>query len=411
MKKITEAVVIGVKNQSDKRLFPFDNEPKGNTEICGRSLLTWTLRELAYSGIKRVIVVESRETPYLGIPSLPGIEIRKVTSEEPLANESQALECALPYIENKRFVLARDDRIDCAPILRLMMNDQSDGTILAGRIVSRKRARQYGILEFVDDTGKIACAINEKPVVPRSNVRVTAVYILTRDFIEEMRPRLFEDELSDYIARRHASVVYADKYPEITCKYWPDFLKVMNEMFRRRRKNVQRIHSNTSVDKSARFFGPVIIDDGAKINANTIIIGPAYIGKRSVIGVNCLASGSSIAEDSCVESGSLIVNSLIGPGANISYSRLLHSVIGRNCNICSTTTLNCQPGDKPIAMRLFSFRLDRGSAPLMIASGKRIIGAAFGNDCCLADCTLMPGATIGPDHNIVHQLIETYVNP
>ena len=98
------------------------------------------------------------------------------------------------------------------------------------------------------------------------------------------------------------------------------------------------VHAQAKVSPSARISGPVSIQAGARIDAGSVILGPAIIESGSVVGP------SAVIRSSVLWSGSKV-----GPGACVSNSVLAHdAVVPQKAFIqnkaCLATTLN--PGDR-----------------------------------------------------------------
>jgi len=400
---IDEAIVTGVRDESDRRLFPFDDELKGNKRLCGKSILELTLDQLAKIGITQVILAEPQKMSFDNVSKIPGMRVRRIVAQ----TESQALNNASPYLKGKRFAFVRDDRIDAGDILQKMIT-AGNKTVLAGRKVSEERSKDYGIFEFADNHNILASAIREKPKIPPSRIRATAAYLLTAEFAQKIDPdRLFEDELSDYIERGFAPVVRIDDLPAITYKRWPDLLGLMNWKLG---QTTALIHPGAKIDKNAKLIGPVAVDDKATISAGAVLIGPAYIGQKTEVAVGCRISGSSIGQDCKIYGQSTIANSLIDNETTVYKSRISNSVIGHGCNIEYTEIMHCLPLGRNVRMDSFNYLPDQGSVPAIISSRTSMLGTALGNDCVLNSCTIMPGSAIGPKQILLQQLVKPIKN-
>ena len=149
----------------------------------------------------------------------------------------------------------------------------------------------------------------------------------------------------------------------------------------------KKIKSNM-IAKSASIKGSVWIDADVKILEGAMIIGPAFIGKGSVIGQN-----------------SLIRESMIGRGCVIGYSsEIVRSFIGDNCwfhmNYVGDSVVsdNVSLGAGAI---FANFRLDESVIKSTIAgkkieTGRTKLGAIVGTDTRIgANSTIMPGIKIG----------------
>ncbi len=108
--------------------------------------------------------------------------------------------------------------------------------------------------------------------------------------------------------------------------------------------------------------GPVIIDDEAQIMHNSVIIGPAYIGKRSVIKIGSkIYQNTSIGEFCKV--GGEIEGSVIHGFSNKQHDGFLgHSYIGEWCNLgADTNNSDLKNNYSPVKVELNGQLVDTGS--------------------------------------------------
>jgi exosortase len=66
---------------------------------------------------------------------------------------------------------------------------------------------------------------------------------------------------------------------------------------------------NVQIDESARLFGPIMIEAGARVDSGAVIFGPVLIGKKATIGQN-----------TCIEQSVLWENAKVGPDCRIRRS-------------------------------------------------------------------------------------------
>lgn len=87
--------------------------------------------------------------------------------------------------------------------------------------------------------------------------------------------------------------------------------------------------------------GPIYIDDNVKILGNSVINGPCYIGKRTIIMPHTFLRNGVSCGENCVLAGE-IKNTIIGNNSNKGhYGYLGDSIIGNFCNFgAGTTTSN-----------------------------------------------------------------------
>lgn len=109
------------------------------------------------------------------------------------------------------------------------------------------------------------------------------------------------------------------------------------------------ISPKAEIDPGARVYGPVAVMDGAKVQADAIIIGPTIIEKNvsvghgslivdsvlwpgAVVGADCEVHRSLLTENACVGEGEILEEKLIFPNQRAIPSRLHGSVFKRFSN-------------------------------------------------------------------------------
>jgi UDP-N-acetylglucosamine diphosphorylase/glucosamine-1-phosphate N-acetyltransferase len=142
--------------------------------------------------------------------------------------------------------------------------------------------------------------------------------------------------------------------------------------------------------------GPVVVDEGAKIMANAVIIGPVYIGKNSTIKV-----GSKIYEGTSIgpvcKVGGEVEESIFQAYSNKQHDGFLgHSYLGEWINIGADTNNS-------------DLRNDYGQVPLYfypkkkkVDTGCQYVGVVFGDHSKTGiNCTINTGTVIGVGCNVV----------
>jgi glucose-1-phosphate thymidylyltransferase len=120
-----------------------------------------------------------------------------------------------------------------------------------------------------------------------------------------------------------------------------------------------------------------------------VVRGPAYIGRRTLVGVNAFVREFMDAEDGVIiGSHSEVKRSIIQPGAYLgSYTYVTDSVIGEKASLSPyVVTLNMLPGDRvPPRLKEAAYRL----------SGIAKLGAVIGREARIgARAVLRPGSTV-----------------
>jgi len=72
-----------------------------------------------------------------------------------------------------------------------------------------------------------------------------------------------------------------------------------------------QIGSGVTIHESARLRGPVIVQDGARIDANATIIGPSIIGASATVGAGALVVQSVVKPEAAVAAGAVVRHRLV----------------------------------------------------------------------------------------------------
>lgn len=73
-------------------------------------------------------------------------------------------------------------------------------------------------------------------------------------------------------------------------------------------------HASAKVHPTARLVGSVWIDEGAQIGANSLIMGPALIGPKTVVNDGCVVRASAIMHDARLSATTELIQAVIAPG-------------------------------------------------------------------------------------------------
>jgi len=149
--------------------------------------------------------------------------------------------------------------------------------------------------------------------------------------------------------------------------------------------------------------GPVIVDNGAKVMPNSVIYGPCYIGKKSLIKAGAtIYEGTTIGEVSKV--GGEVEESIIHSFSNKQhYGFLGHSYIGRWCNLgAGTSNSDLKNNYGNIKIQIGNEKID---------TGKIFMGMLMGDHSKTAiNTSINTGSVIGVMCNIfVRDFPDKYV--
>jgi UDP-N-acetylglucosamine diphosphorylase / glucose-1-phosphate thymidylyltransferase / UDP-N-acetylgalactosamine diphosphorylase / glucosamine-1-phosphate N-acetyltransferase / galactosamine-1-phosphate N-acetyltransferase len=152
----------------------------------------------------------------------------------------------------------------------------------------------------------------------------------------------------------------------------------------------QTISPEAYVSEQAAIVGDVIIEAGAKVFPGAGIVGPAYIGKDTIVGNGALVRHAMVLNNCQVGFTTEVARSYVADGVNLHACRVLDSIFAENVNFsagCTTANL----------------RIDKGIVPTTVkgqrmASGRDKFGSVIGAGAFLGvDVMTMPGTKIGAD--------------
>lgn len=146
--------------------------------------------------------------------------------------------------------------------------------------------------------------------------------------------------------------------------------------------------------------GPIVLDAGASIGANSVLQGPVYIGKySSVLPLAHIHSGTSIGP-MCKVGGEVATSIFLGYSNKAHYGFVGHSYIGQWVNLgAGTTTSNLKNTYGPIKMHIGAKQIetDRRFLGSMIGDHtKTAIGTRLMTGSYIGFCSLLAGSDLPP---------------
>ncbi|MBU4310778.1 glucose-1-phosphate thymidylyltransferase, partial [bacterium] len=291
-----------------KQLIPIANKP----------ILFYGLEAIADAGIKDVgiIVGETKEEikEAVGAGKKWGLKVTYIEQEVPLGL-AHAVKISQNYLKDEPFVMYLGDNLikeGLASLVREFKRKKPNALILLSRV---KEPQRFGVAEL--EKGKIV-RLTEKPKRPKSDLALVGVYMFDKNIFEavnNIKPSWRKEyEITDaiqYLIDKKYKV-----HSHIIQGWWKDTGKV-EDVLEANRLILESIQTKIEgrVDGDSRITGRVIVERGARV-INSVIRGPAIIGKRSKI-----------------------INSYIGPftsiywGTTIKNSEMEHSIVMEETNI------------------------------------------------------------------------------
>lgn len=162
----------------------------------------------------------------------------------------------------------------------------------------------------------------------------------------------------------------------------------------------QNISKDAQISENSKISGNVIIESGVKIFDFSVISGPVYIGKNTIIGNHSLVRNSHIGEDSCIGQGTEVARSYLRDKVFTHQNYIGDSVIDSNVNFgAGCRTGNLRHDKKNISVFVKNSLLDSGKDKLGIFCGSNV---RFG-----INTSFFPGISIGSNSQLFPHLILT----
>jgi glucose-1-phosphate thymidylyltransferase len=311
---------------SAKQLVPVANKP----------VLFYGLEAIAQAGITDVGVIvgdtvkEIQEA--VGDGSRFGLDVTYIAQSAPLGL-AHAVLIARDYLGEDDFVMYLGDNFIVGGIAELVEEfrvRRPDAQILLTQVSDPSA---FGVAELGPD-GRIA-TLEEKPERPKSDLALVGVFLFTSAVHEAVRairpsPR-GELEISDAI--QWLIDEQKDVRSMTITGYWKDTGNVV-DMLEVNRAVLEKLERQVegTVDGASEIVGRVQILAGAEVRGSRIV-GPAIIGRGTVISDSYVGPFTSIDED-CRITDSEIEFSIVLRGSSIEgASRVECSLIGRNVEV------------------------------------------------------------------------------
>lgn len=402
---MSQPIAVILAAGANSRFFPFNTRiHKSGYTLFGQSLFARTIQGLEEAGIKKVIVIENprdhqqQSLKKLIEPLALDIEIEEIIQPEPLGM-GNALLLAKSQLTEK-FIVTFPYLIDSNVSIKKLIDEQGqDGSLL---VTTTDEPWLYGILST--EGSKITGIIEKpEPGSEPSNLKAQGTYLLSPTYLEylEKQPEVeynFEHALDAFFKDKHVTAVTADiDIPPL--KYPWHFFEFQSYLFTRviSMPSPQATISPTAVIDDSK--GPVVIEEGAKINDFVKIVGPAYIGKNVLIGDYSFIRESSIEKDAVVGANTEIVRSILFEGVTIHYSYIADSIVGNNTRIAAGfISANRRYDRKIIKAEVKGEKVTTGKDGFGVCMGESVetgIGVKTMPGVCIgAEARVFPGITL-----------------
>ncbi|MBI2831084.1 MAG: NTP transferase domain-containing protein [Chloroflexi bacterium] len=379
-----------------QRLRPFTiTKPKAMISIADKPILAHVVEALAQIGIRNIVLVvgykREQVFDFMGNGERFGIEVSYVTQEKQLGT-AHALAQAKSLADTEFLVLPGDKLIEAATLSDFM--DCQPQAILLKRV---EKPLRYGVVTVENGT---VVNIVEKPTEAQSSLINTGIYAFTREIFSYIDPELgIPDALNNMIAQGIRLQTCETENTWLDVVYPWDILSLNSAILHKIQHSQDgtiesgvflsgavSIGKDTVIRSNSYIVGPVIIGEGCDIGPNTVILPATSIARNVVIAPFTEIENSVINDDVNIGPGSIIQDSVIDKGCNISghftacsdeaeikvnnehHVVKVGAMLGEGCNVGNSVT--AQPGvivgnqSQVKALKLISGRLPNRSCVL-----------------------------------------------
>ncbi len=368
--------------------------PKPMLPVGDRPLVAHTADAAIAAGAEELVFVVGYEgdtvRSHFG-DQYGGVPVNYATQDEQLGT-AHAVRAAKEHITGPFAVLNGDDLYDRESMAALF----SAGPAVASFRVDNPT--DYGVLSMDDE---YVTGIVEKPTDPPSDLVNAGAYVFpaeARDWLDVPKSERGEHELTDVLA----SVIDRQSVRSVVLDRWlgvgrPWELLEANEW---KLDGLDRDIAG-EVHERAELRGSVVVEEGATIDAGTVIEGPALIQAGASVGPNAYIRGATLVGDDChVGNGVEIKNSVLMHDTNVPHlSYVGDSLLGPNVNLgAGTQVANLRHDGADIEQTVKGERVSTGRRKYGIVAGD---GAKTGVNTSLSPgVVLSPGATTLPGEQV-----------
>ncbi|MEU5595396.1 glucose-1-phosphate thymidylyltransferase [Streptomyces sp. NPDC020298] len=315
-----------ITHTSAKQLVPVANKP----------VLFYGLESIAAAGITEVGMIVGDTAAEIeeavGDGSKFGLEVTYIPQERPLGL-AHAVLIAREFLGDDDFVMYLGDNFIVGGIRDLVEGfgaSRPDAQILLTRVPD---PRSFGVAEL-DPAGQVT-GLEEKPEHPKSDLALVGVYLFTpviHEAVRAIKPS-WRGELEITHAIQHLIDVHADVRSTVIEGYWKDTGNVgdMLEVNRIVLESMER-RIDGDVDELSETVGNVVVEEGARI-ANSRIVGPAVIGKGTLVADSYVGPFTSIAENCRITDSELEFSIVLRDSSIDGVGRIESSLIGRHTEV------------------------------------------------------------------------------
>lgn len=378
---------------SNSRFFPLNTTThKGALTLLGESFIGRALKSLADNGFEEVVIVQSVRDQESGSlqkaveASGVQLKIEYVVQQEAKGMGDAVL--SAKHLLSERFFVIFPYLINGGDLAQKMLAADGDVAVCTTKT---NEPWLYGIVEIEDGWAQ---SLEEKPAKgsQKSDQKLNGCYLLNQKFLEILTglPETeynFEQALDQLFSQEKVKVVAIDE-SSFSLKYPWHLFKFQEVLFG---ELVSKIDPTAQVAKSAildETKGPIVIEAGAKVGDFAKIVGPVYLGKKSLIGDYSFVRQSSLEAGAVVGANTEVVRSIILENTTLHFSYLADSILGPNNQVgAGLITANKRLDRQTITTMVKGIKTDTNLRALGIITGE---GAKLG-----IGLNTMPGVLLG----------------
>ena len=276
----------------NKHLIPIANKP----------ILHYAIEAAVDAGIKQIGIIhnaDSNEVPdAIGNGKRWGVKITFIPQKTP-AGLAHVVKIAEKFIGKDNLIFYLGDNMVVGGVKRFVDEFEKSDCNCWLTLAKVKDPERFGVP--VIKNGRII-KVEEKPAKPKSQYAVAGIYIYDRHIFEAVKKikpsKRGELEISD----AHTYLIeqgYKVGYSEIT-GWWKDTGKP-SDLLEANRLVLDNIEPNFKgvADRASSVLGKVFLDEGAKV-INSVIRGPAVIGKNALIENSYIGPFTSIGNNTTI---------------------------------------------------------------------------------------------------------------
>lgn len=314
----------------NKHLIPIANKP----------ILHYAIEAAVDAGIKQIGIIhnaDSQEVPdALGNGKRWGVKITYIPQKTP-AGLAHVVKIAEKFIGKDNFIFYLGDNMVVGGVKRFIEEFEKSDCNCWLTLSKVKDPERFGVP--VIRNGRIT-KVEEKPAKPKSQYAVAGIYIYDHHIFEAVKKikpsQRGELEISD----AHTYLIehgYKVGYSEIT-GWWKDTGKP-SDLLEANRLILDNIEPNFKgvADKASSILGKVFLDEGAKV-INSVVRGPAIIGKNAIIENSYIGPFTSIGNNTIIRNAEVEYSIVLRDSkiTNVKL-RIEGSILGNDVEVVEAT--------------------------------------------------------------------------